>query len=840
MIGRNIGNYRITSLIGEGGMGLVYLAEHATIERKVAVKVLRNDLPASSDIVTRFVNEARVAATIRHPNVIEVLDTGMLQPESVPYIVMELLEGESLAERLARLGRLEIGDATLWVYETAAALGVAHARGIIHRDLKPANLFLVADDRQPEREKIKVLDFGIAKLRGELASMGSQTQTGSLLGTPRYMSPEQCRGTKEIDTRSDIYSLGIVFYEILCGAPPFTSTGFGELISMHLTAQPAPPRSHNPAISEALEAVILRALAKNPDDRFATIGELQAALGFEPSRISPTSAGLPARGASTGQSSLAAGGSATPPASTPRPSHPTPLGGGTQVASASIIMTPAPGSLGVGGASARTGANGRQRRVPIMIAGALLAAAVGIFAFVGGQIGPRLHCMTGKGCTELGDCYDTGHCGIARDRERACEIYDKDCTAGQMASCVRFGHCYEAHTGGIQSSWASACDLYEKACAADNLAGCAHFADCLRDGLGGRQAEVERACEFSQRACNGGEAYGCVGLGVCARSGLGDVARSGQEACSRFQQSCDAGDQVGCAWLGGCHTGDTPSELSHSEEAACEVFRKSCDAGGALSCGYLGACYRDGSGGLPKEEAKACDLFKRACDDAGFAERTGCDSWAACLREGLGGHQVDTAQADRIDESVCNDGDAHACATLAAAFDDGAKGKAKNPLRGCPFHVRACGGGLDCLKAGQCQCQGAVSSGVPDPAAAHEAFAKACKAGDKQACDEDKVPGCGVPLGAVAGGPQPIPVAMRPGAGQLRPVMAGKNPRGYNVRPGMNSRMTPAALAALKAGGRVPPGAMQRPGMGARGMPGQPQNDRKANAERAKVLGEIQ
>jgi eukaryotic-like serine/threonine-protein kinase len=243
VIGQTVGNYRITQLLGEGGMGAVYLAEHPGIGRKAAVKVLHPELTRHTDMAARFFNEARAANAIHHPGIVEVFDFGTL-PTGVSYIVMELLQGESLAGRLRKGGPLPMAAALEYATQAAAALGAAHKEGIVHRDLKPDNLYLVPDPRNPGREMIKVLDFGIAKLAGNPDAPGSvKTRTGTIMGTPVYMSPEQCRGTKEVDHRTDIYALGVILYEMLCGAPPFVSEGHGELIHLHISAPPPPPRS---------------------------------------------------------------------------------------------------------------------------------------------------------------------------------------------------------------------------------------------------------------------------------------------------------------------------------------------------------------------------------------------------------------------------------------------------------------------------------------------------------------------------------------------------------------------------------------------------------------------
>ena len=277
MIGEQFGNYRAVALLGEGGMGAVYLAEHPGIGRRVAVKVLHKNYTRDEHLLARFLNEARAANAIRHPNIIEILDSGVLG-DGTPFLVMELLEGESLGARLRKNGPLPIGAALDFAYQTASALGAAHKKGIVHRDLKPDNLYIVADPHDAERERIKVLDFGIAKLQQGPGSDSMKTRTGTLMGTPIYMSPEQCRGTKTVDHRSDIYSLGIIFFEMMCGQPPFVSEGFGELVNMHLNVPAPSPRVARPEVPPALDLVILKMLAKSPDERYADMTELQAAL----------------------------------------------------------------------------------------------------------------------------------------------------------------------------------------------------------------------------------------------------------------------------------------------------------------------------------------------------------------------------------------------------------------------------------------------------------------------------------------------------------------------------------------------------------------------------------
>jgi serine/threonine-protein kinase len=288
-------------------MGIVYLAEHPTLGRKAAVKVLHARLAAEPSSVSRFLQEARASNAIRHPNIVEAYDYGAL-PDGATYIIMEYLEGESLASRLNHVGRLPVRMALDFTNQAAGALAAAHGKGVIHRDLKPDNLFVTPDPRAPSSEQIKILDFGIAKLAASVeGGISHKTRTGALLGTPQYMSPEQCLGVREVDRRTDIYSLGCILYEMVCGAPPFVSDGFGALVNMHVNQPPDPPSRRSPNVSASVEAVILRMLAKNVDERFQTMDAVRDALTTEIARAPTYRPGdTPALSGQTRQHSSAA------------------------------------------------------------------------------------------------------------------------------------------------------------------------------------------------------------------------------------------------------------------------------------------------------------------------------------------------------------------------------------------------------------------------------------------------------------------------------------------------------------------------------------------------------
>ncbi|HEX4420888.1 MAG TPA: protein kinase [Kofleriaceae bacterium] len=264
MLGRSLGNYQLVSKIGEGGMGAVYLAQHKTLRRRAAVKILREELSSNTEIVARFHNEARIATAVHHPGIIEVYDVGMLDDRHA-YIVMEFLDGESLGSRIAN-GRCTVSMTLAILRAIARALQAAHELGIVHRDLKPENVFLVPDAELPSGERVKLLDFGIAKL-SPLIGETRQTHTGVVMGTPTYMAPEQCRGAGSVDHRADLYSLGCIAYEMLCDAPPFLAEGAGEVIARHLYFEPTPPCVHRPELQPEIEALVLQLLRKDPRAR---------------------------------------------------------------------------------------------------------------------------------------------------------------------------------------------------------------------------------------------------------------------------------------------------------------------------------------------------------------------------------------------------------------------------------------------------------------------------------------------------------------------------------------------------------------------------------------------
>src|SRR4051812_2179147 len=268
-----VGRYRLDERLGAGGMGSIWRAHHLVLQAPVAVKLIDREPVPDEETLGRFMREAQSAATLRSPHVVQILDYGV--DDTLPFIVMELLDGENLAQRLRRLTRLSSAETARVLTHIGRAVGRAHEAGIVHRDLKPENVFLI---RNEDEEIAKVLDFGVAKVSvSELGPDGTRTRTGSILGTPYYMSPEQAQGNKAVDTRSDLWSLGVIAFECLTGKRPFYSEGLGDLV-LQICIRDIPVPSQVASVPLGFDAWFAKACAREPDARFQSARELTDAL----------------------------------------------------------------------------------------------------------------------------------------------------------------------------------------------------------------------------------------------------------------------------------------------------------------------------------------------------------------------------------------------------------------------------------------------------------------------------------------------------------------------------------------------------------------------------------
>jgi serine/threonine protein kinase len=366
-VGQLFGNYRMVRLLGEGGFGEVYLVENPLIQRRAAVKVLHAALAQDAELVRRFLNEARAASAIRHPNIIDVLDAGGTA-DGAPYILMEFLEGVSLQKRLADVGRFSLPQVLDIANQAGSALAAAHAAGIVHRDLKPENLFLVPDPAVPSGERVKVLDFGIAKIKHGSTTGGMvKTRTGIIMGSPAYMSPEQCKDSADVDLRSDVYSFATIVYEMLAGRTPYVAASATELLVMHLTETPQPLRELVPDVPPHVESAIAKALSRARDGRFDTMASFIGAL-------------------------IASSDGATAVRRSPHPAER--LAVSTNAASQDRLIAALPASTTFSRATGEVGAAEsdeelsratRPRRWPVFVVGGVVAAGLGLFLVMPGK-----------------------------------------------------------------------------------------------------------------------------------------------------------------------------------------------------------------------------------------------------------------------------------------------------------------------------------------------------------------------------------------------------------------------------------------------------------------------
>jgi serine/threonine-protein kinase len=257
----HIGPYRLLRKLSQGGMGVVYECVHEAIERRVAIKVLNADYTRNAEAVTRFFNEARAVNRIDHPGLVQIFDFGQL-PDGTAYIVMEFLKGETLGRRVKRRDVLSLHQMLRLIRQVAETLSAAHDKGIVHRDLKLDNIMVVPDPAIPGGERTKLLDFGIAKLREPNLRL-AETRGDLLLGTPGYMSPEQCRGAAGVDEKSDVYSLGVVIFRLLAGRMPFIAAGAGEIMAMHIYEEPPPLSGLAPWVPEPVAQLVHLLMSKD-------------------------------------------------------------------------------------------------------------------------------------------------------------------------------------------------------------------------------------------------------------------------------------------------------------------------------------------------------------------------------------------------------------------------------------------------------------------------------------------------------------------------------------------------------------------------------------------------
>jgi serine/threonine protein kinase len=363
------GKYEVLDLIGRGGMGSVWQGRHASLGTRVAIKFVDPEHAQSHEARSRFVTEARAAATIQSKHAIQIYDHGVTD-DGRPYIVMEMLLGEPLDKRVERIGRLSLAETARIVGQVCRALQRAHDAGIIHRDLKPENIFLVRSPDDDE-ETAKVLDFGIAKI---MAAPGAQpatssTKTGAVLGTPYYMSPEQARGLRNIDHRTDLWSIGVIAYKCLTGALPFEGESVGDLLVNICTGPVPTPSTLVPRLPKSFDAWFLRTMEREPAKRFSQASELANALAL--------AAGLSVRRRSSSQDDVAP------------PPHASAVEGEAASNTASAAITSAPFT------ASPPPARPPRRSLFIVLSAALVGGTIGVIGVLKIAATPRTSAVMG-------------------------------------------------------------------------------------------------------------------------------------------------------------------------------------------------------------------------------------------------------------------------------------------------------------------------------------------------------------------------------------------------------------------------------------------------------------
>jgi serine/threonine protein kinase/TPR repeat protein len=733
MIGQVVGSYQIASVIGEGGMGVVYLGQHAMLNRRAAIKVLLPEYSRDQDMVRRFFNEARAANAIRHPGIVEIHDFGFAA-DGRAFIIMELLEGESLQQRIGHghggrqghRGWLPPASAVLIARQIAGALGAAHRVGIVHRDLKPDNVYLIRDPEVPGGERIKLLDFGIAKL-GDRSQVSPQerTRTGIIMGTPTYMAPEQCRGAGEVDHRADLYALGCILYRMLCGRAPFPGLGDGETLAAHIHLPVERPRSLVSGLPADLEALVLRLLEKNPALRHQSTDELIADLD----RLSVAGlASQPPRDA--GESGHVI--STLTHAATPR-----------SRASASNMSRP-----------------GSRRALVLAIVATFATVGAGVAVLVVTDRGPGGHVRA-----------DAGVAALASDAATVAQNPRADAGIAAAWAAVTEAQCEPAlaHTAGVMAGgeidsasapyryYARYLDTPDEA--RRLVTDCAESYDaealtCLA-AVRAHADVVRCANALAERQCRHGDQVGCVS--VAAR-----LYTDGQyeQAARHAQDACQSGVSAGCTLVGTMHFYGRGATLDLA--AARRLFERGHalgdpDAGSALA----DMLYR-GIGGRP-DHAGARSLYRQVCDDQPV--HGACVGLGELEELGIGGRASPRAAIERY-RAACDRDSARGCALLAvhvssdeaealytrarALYELGAahsprsafhlaelmrdgKGGSRDPAGASGLLARACAEHepLACEASGDLYASGKISI---DLGRSRQAYEQACTAGIERAC----------------------------------------------------------------------------------------------------------
>jgi TPR repeat protein len=725
------GRYLVEALLGSGGMAVVYRARHTGTGAACALKLVHPHLVPRSELRELFLREARVGGRIgKNRHFVDVVDAGYDTARAQPYLVMELLEGETLEDLSAREGALTHALVAVLLGQIADALDQAHGAGVVHRDLKPGNLFLVLGRRgQP---CVKVMDFGIAKVL-EAGAHHTATQ----IGTPAYAAPEQMGPSMRaaaarqgvtvaaaVSPATDVWALGLLAYELCTGLPAAQFWGAEASAEIPIKAVLFP---HDAASSRAGDRAAL--LPAGFDAWFARATNVDAACRF------------PAAGLAVAElvALFDAGEAETTRTPPPEIADPVSYGPGTTeltgtpvaVLSPSPIpgatagtwaeRTPPPGSAPPPAAAARRAVPAGERSrfsSAVLVVAALLGlvglGGAGAAVFLGRPLGPTAASTcraAGQRCADACDTGDAWSCGrlaarhehgsgVPRDEARAAALYEKACDASDAFACAGLGRLVRLGRGGLARDPARARVLFEKACGMEHAAdggpgdpdatrGCALLGEAYRDGTGVAARDDTRAVALFRDACAHGDATGCKDLGTMHQYGRGGLARDEAAAAARYREACDGGEVLGCNDLG-VLVGSGRGGLATDPRLAGDLYRRACDGGAMLGCDNLAWMIEHGQGGLAADPARAAALYKEACDQG---DARGCGNLAVMIERGIAGLPADPPRAAALYEEACDQGDAHACDNLGTMVEQGKGGLVVDLEKAGDLYRRACDAG---------------------------------------------------------------------------------------------------------------------------------------------------
>ncbi|MEP7121248.1 MAG: serine/threonine-protein kinase [Byssovorax sp.] len=752
------GRYRVEGELGRGGMAVVYRATHTGTGKPCALKLVHPQLVTRRELVDLFVREAQITGRIgNNPHIVDVFDAGADERTGVPFIAMELLSGETLAQILETRGGLAPSLLRAVVLQLADALDQAHRAGVIHRDLKPSNLFLTTDRRG--EPLLKVLDFGIAKVLEQEAA-----RTATQIGTPAYAAPEQMGPTlrrvaeqqgvtiaAQVSPSTDVWALGLIVFELCTGLPTGHFWGVDSLAELpaKIVLEPAEPASvragdRAPNLPPGFDAWFARCMRRNAAERWATAGlaasELLHLLDAAGPAVQPTAYGAPIGGGSTPPPSYGPGATHvagyegvpsaphyTPPSGpqyTPPsgPQYGPPPGGYGQPPPSSVPMwgvaTPQPPQYGYPQPPPQQpylmprpqapASSGARAGVIIGVVVILVMGFLGAGGFALYRVGD--HAAARTACTTK-----TQRC-------------DEACDSGDSSSCVRYGLKLERGDG-IPRDLARAGEFYKKACDAEDTLGCADLGLLRANGRGGPVDKLG-AVALYQQACDAGGLFGCDLLGGMYEAGEGGLPKDPDRAYKLYDQACNGGELSGCKDLGSLYELGT-SPVTKDEARAAALYKRVCDGHDVTGCTSLGVMYETGRGGLPKDETRSVALYQQGCDGH---EKRAC-RFLGWMYESGKGTTKDEKHAAALYRTGCDDDDLLACNNLGVMYENGRGGLPKDTVKSAELYKKACAAGdmLGCNNLGV-MAETGRGGGAKDEAGAAALYQQACDGGDAHGC----------------------------------------------------------------------------------------------------------